>query len=113
MMSALRRATADPEATYIWFVFLLSSLMIQPHVFFEAHADAQERDSLYIIYDSSNSMWGKLADGSRKYEAGRTALQSFLSNRIPGRALAFRAYGYKRRGDCRDSRMVGQAELPG
>lgn len=87
-------------------VAFLSILMIQPHVFLEAAANAQSRDSLYIIYDSSNSMWGELADGSRKYEAGRSALAKFLSSRIPGRNLAFRSYGHSRRGDCRDSRLV-------
>ena len=94
------------RCVYVSFVFLLSSLMIQPLVFFETHASAQERDSLYIIYDSSNSMWGELSDGSRKYEAGRSALANFLASRIPGRDLAFRAYGHNRRGDCRDSSLV-------
>ncbi|VAW17030.1 hypothetical protein MNBD_ALPHA09-1902, partial [hydrothermal vent metagenome] len=93
------------RCVYISLVFFLSSLMIQPQVFVEAHASAQERDSLYIIYDSSNSMWGELADGSRKYEAGRSALANFLASRIPGRDLAFRAYGHNRRGDCRDSAL--------
>ena len=66
--------------------------------------DAQGR--VLFIYDSSNSMWGALADGSRKYEAGRNAMASILDNGLGGRDIAFRAYGHRRAGDCRDSELV-------
>jgi Ca-activated chloride channel family protein len=61
---------------------------------------------LLIAYDSSNSMWGELADKSRKYEAGRTALSEFLNSDFGDREIGFRAYGHRRKNDCRDSEMV-------
>ena len=63
-------------------------------------------DLLYIIYDSSNSMWGELADSSRKYEAGRAAISAALGSTALERDLAFRAYGHRQAGDCRDSEMI-------
>lgn len=63
-------------------------------------------NALYIIYDSSNSMWGELSDKSRKYEAGRKALSTFLETDLKGRTLAFRAYGHRRAGDCTDSQLI-------
>jgi hypothetical protein len=59
-----------------------------------------------VIYDSSNSMWGELSDGRRKYEAAREALGDFLEEDFPDRDLAFRAYGHRRAGDCRDSELI-------
>ena len=69
-------------------------------------AAAQSDDLLYVIYDSSNSMWGELADGSRKYEAGRKGLDSALGSSALRRDLAFRAYGHREVGDCRDSELI-------
>ncbi|AWZ03112.1 hypothetical protein RHODOSMS8_03612 [Rhodobiaceae bacterium] len=59
-----------------------------------------------IVYDSSNSMWGELADLSRKYEAGRDAITSILNGGLAGREIGFRAYGHRRAGDCRDSELI-------
>jgi len=59
-----------------------------------------------VIYDSSNSMWGALDDGRRKYEAAREALSRFLGEDFAGRELAFRAYGHRRADDCRDSELI-------
>ena len=59
-----------------------------------------------VVYDSSNSMWGAFADGTRKYEAGRKALASVAKNGLAGRQIGFRAYGHRRAGDCRDSELV-------
>ena len=67
---------------------------------------AQNDRKLLIIYDSSNSMWGELADGSRKYEAGRTALGSIIDQGFGGRDIGFRAYGHRQKNDCRDSQLV-------
>ena len=61
---------------------------------------------LLIDYDSSSSMWGELADKSRKYEAGRTALSNFLESEFGEREIAFRAYGHRHKADCRDSELV-------
>ncbi|MEM6985724.1 MAG: hypothetical protein AAF499_04215 [Pseudomonadota bacterium] len=67
---------------------------------------AQDKPKVLIIYDSSNSMWGELADGSRKYQAGRAALGSILGQGLGGREIGFRAYGHRRKDDCRDSELV-------
>ncbi|MEM1102823.1 MAG: hypothetical protein AAGH48_01810 [Pseudomonadota bacterium] len=70
---------------------------------------AEESDSdgrVLIIYDSSNSMWGELSDGARKYEAGRAALAAALEGGLAGRRLGFRAYGHRRKDDCRDSELM-------
>ncbi len=66
----------------------------------------EDRGMLYIIYDSSNSMWGELEDQSRKYEAGRRALSSLLSSPLERDRLAFRAYGHRRAGDCGDLELI-------
>lgn len=68
--------------------------------------ESDRRDRLLVIYDSSNSMWGELADTSRKYEAGRQALSNFLAVDLKGRSIGFRAYGHRRKSDCRDSELV-------
>ena len=82
---------------------------------FAGYVAAQETDTestgespkkVLVVYDSSNSMWGAFADGTRKYEAGRKALSTVAKNGIGGRRLAFRAYGHRREGDCRDSELI-------
>ncbi|MEM9279473.1 MAG: hypothetical protein AAGA76_12935 [Pseudomonadota bacterium] len=78
---------------------------------FVVHAVAEEDRLLMITYDSSNSMWGELADKSRKYEAGRKAVSSFLNTDFGSRKIAFRAYGHRSKNDCRDTQlMVGFSE---
>lgn len=67
---------------------------------------ARAADAIYVIYDSSNSMWGELSDGSRKYETGRKALTTFLKGDFANRDLGLRIYGHRRAGDCRDSQFV-------
>ncbi|MEM7080337.1 MAG: hypothetical protein AAF513_17095 [Pseudomonadota bacterium] len=64
---------------------------------------------LYMIYDSSNSMWGPLADGERKYEAARIALGEFAENQDPQRPMALRIYGAQSKDDCRDSQLMLEA----
>ncbi len=78
-----------------WFLLQLS-----------AASRAQESSAIYIIYDSSNSMWGELEDKSRKYETGRKAVRKFLNGDFSNKLLALRAYGHRRAGDCRDSELV-------
>ena len=65
-----------------------------------------EPGALYLVYDSSGSMWGELQDKSRKYEAGRSALSALLESDLGGRDIAFRAYGHREKADCRDSELV-------
>ncbi len=72
----------------------------------ESRIIEDESGRFLIIYDSSNSMWGELADKSRKYEAGRTALANFMAGDVGERQIGFRAYGHRRKDDCRDSELV-------
>lgn len=68
---------------------------------------AQEAEKrLLIVYDSSNSMWGELADESRKYEAGRTALSALLSEDLSGHSIGLRPYGHRVADDCRDTELL-------
>jgi Ca-activated chloride channel family protein len=69
-------------------------------------AQAEDAPGVYIIYDSSNSMWGALPDGSRKYEAARTAMNELASQEFNGAEVALRMYGHRRVNDCRDSELV-------
>ena len=73
-------------------------------VFAEEQEDPPKK--LYVIYDSSNSMWGALADESRKYEAGRKALGDLLEGDLSGRSIAFRAYGHREKANCRDTELM-------
>ncbi|MBL4870076.1 MAG: hypothetical protein JKX72_03885 [Robiginitomaculum sp.] len=75
----------------------------------EKMPDDEARRLFYMIYDSSNSMWGELSDKSRKYEAGRTAMSSVLDLNLEDRDLAFRAYGHRDKTDCRDSELIVNA----
>lgn len=59
-----------------------------------------------VVHDWSNSMWGAFADGTRKYEAGVTALSKALDDGFGGRDVGYRAYGHRQSGDCRDSELV-------
>ncbi len=63
-------------------------------------------DVIYIIFDASGSMWQKLSDGSFKIETAKKVLQEFVSGDFSGYELAFRSYGHRRKGDCRDSELV-------
>jgi len=69
-------------------------------------SETDARELLYLIYDSSNSMWGELSDKSRKYEAGRNAIGPALLSGAADRDIAFRAYGHRDKTDCRDSELI-------
>lgn len=73
---------------------------------------AQSRDGFYIIYDSSNSMWGALPDQSRKYEAARLAMQDLATRDLGDRDVALRMYGHRRKNDCSDSELVVPFSAP-
>ena len=62
--------------------------------------------AVYVILDGSGSMWGRLADDSMKIEAARKVLNEFLVQDFGGADLAFRVYGHRREGDCRDSELT-------
>ncbi|MEM8937479.1 MAG: hypothetical protein AAGC77_13855, partial [Pseudomonadota bacterium] len=83
---------------------IAASLRAEDNEISEIKSDKDE--AIYIIYDSSGSMWGELADSARKYEAGRSALTTFLDTDLSGREVAFRAYGHRRKADCRDTELI-------
>ncbi|MEO1066497.1 MAG: hypothetical protein AAFW47_03870 [Pseudomonadota bacterium] len=70
-------------------------------------ASAQsEKQRLYIIYDSSNSMWTELPGGARRYEAARAAIGDIVNRDLGERQIALRVYGHRRKNDCRDSQLL-------
>ena len=74
---------------------------------FAAMASAQDkRDGVYIIYDSSQSMWGELPDQSRKYEAARVAMRDLAGRDFGNRDVSLRIYGHRRKDDCSDSELI-------
>ncbi|ANM31868.1 hypothetical protein ABI59_23365 [Acidobacteria bacterium Mor1] len=96
-------------------ILVLSWLAAVPALAATAGEGAEENGALrrlLIDYDSSNSMWGELADKTRKYEAGRTALADFLASELGEREIAFRAYGHRDKTDCRDSELIVPFSAP-
>lgn len=69
-------------------------------------------DAIYIIFDASGSMWQKLPDGSFKIATAKQVLQEFVGGDFSGYELAFRSYGHRRKGDCRDSELVAPFGAP-
>ncbi|MBI2840813.1 MAG: hypothetical protein HYX75_21045 [Acidobacteria bacterium] len=61
---------------------------------------------LYIIFDASGSMWQKLPDGEFRIDAARRVLAGLAAGEYQGLDVAFRAYGHRRKGDCRDSELM-------
>jgi len=86
-------------------VFGVSTLTL-PALAQETPAAETEASKVLVIHDWSNSMWGAFADGTRKYEAGITALTNALDAGFGGRDVGYRAYGHRQPGDCRDSELV-------
>ncbi len=62
--------------------------------------------SLYVIYDSSNSMWGVLPDKKRKYEAAQSAMDTLMRHHSEDQTIALRIYGHRHKSDCTDSELV-------
>ena len=67
---------------------------------------------IYIIFDASGSMWGQLEDRSYKIHVARNVLGDFLQRDFGNASLAFRAYGHRNKGDCRDSELVAPFSTP-
>ncbi len=87
------------------FITLLITLLFS----FNAQAQStnpQSKRGIYIIFDASGSMWGKLADNSFKIHVAKQVLQDFVQTDLGEVELAFRAYGHNRKGDCRDSELL-------
>lgn len=70
-------------------------------------APAQSNEAgVYVIFDASGSMWGKLPSGKRKIVAARKALNDFFADGMNDRPVALRAYGHRRKGDCADTQLI-------
>lgn len=67
---------------------------------------------IYVIFDASGSMWGQLPDRSYKIHVARDVLGDFLAGDFGDTVLAFRAYGHRNKGDCRDSQLVAPFGTP-
>lgn len=67
---------------------------------------AQQTPGIYVIFDASGSMWGRLADESYKIHTAREVLNEFVRGDFEGKELALRAYGHRREKDCSDSELL-------
>ena len=91
---------------------LFHILFISILCLFHCNANAQteskssSKKGIYVIFDASGSMWGKLADQSFKIHVAKQVLQDFVQTDLGDVELAFRAYGHNRKGDCRDSELL-------
>jgi hypothetical protein len=72
----------------------------------------EQPDAIYIIFDASGSMWQKLSDGAFKIDVAKQVLQDFVASDFAGYELAFRAYGHRSKGDCRDSELIIPFDAP-
>ncbi len=97
--------------------FLLSKVRVLLIVFLlfllAAPTRAQQAPrGIYVIFDASGSMWGQLPDRSYKIHVARDVLGDFLAGDFGDAELAFRAYGHRNKGDCRDSQLVAPFGSP-
>ena len=65
-----------------------------------------EPGAIYIIFDASGSMWGQFKNKSRKIDVAKKVFVDFIGGDFSGYDLAFRAYGHRRKDDCKDSELV-------
>ncbi|MEM7371145.1 MAG: hypothetical protein AAF587_21195 [Bacteroidota bacterium] len=79
---------------------ILASLWLNQTVY------AQQAPGVYVIFDASGSMWGRLADDSYKIHTARTVLNQFVEGDFEGKELALRVYGHRREKDCSDSELL-------
>ncbi|MCI0490474.1 MAG: VWA domain-containing protein [Blastocatellia bacterium] len=71
-----------------------------------AFGQEKSPDAIYVIFDASGSMMGRLPDRSRKIETAKKVLQDFVSGDFEGYELALRVYGHRRKEDCSDSELL-------
>ena len=69
-------------------------------------AQEASKPGVYIIFDGSGSMWGRLADNSMKIQTAKDVLGDFIEGDFSGKELALRAYGHRREKDCSDSELL-------
>ncbi|MEZ4825455.1 MAG: hypothetical protein R3C61_04050 [Bacteroidia bacterium] len=70
------------------------------------YSQTHQPEGIYIIFDASGSMWGELADHTRKIESARNVLETFVKQDFHGKELALRAYGHRKEKDCTDSELL-------
>jgi len=63
-------------------------------------------DGIYIIFDSSGSMWGQLPDKSTKLTVAKKVLNDFVGGDFAGYDLALRVYGHRENDNCLDSELA-------
>ncbi len=97
------------KALLLTFTLLAASLLAFPS---SGLAQTSQPDAIYFIFDASGSMWQKLKDDVFKIAVAKQVLQEFIAGDFEGYELAFRAYGHRREGDCRDSELVVPFEAP-
>ena len=64
------------------------------------------KEGIYLIFDASGSMWGRLEGDTPKITAARKVLDEFLGGDFANQQVALRVYGHRRKGDCRDSELA-------
>ncbi|MDT8896484.1 VWA domain-containing protein [Halomonas sp. I1] len=67
---------------------------------FAASVNAAD-ESVMIVFDGSNSMWGQI-DGTAKIDIARNGMENLLGEWTESRKVGLMAYGHRRRGDCTD-----------
>ncbi|MGM0586740.1 MAG: vWA domain-containing protein, partial [Pseudomonadota bacterium] len=70
-----------------------------------APAAAQGADDVMVVFDGSNSMWGRI-DGRAKIEIAREAMESLMGEWTEGANLGLMAYGHRREADCTDIETI-------
>ncbi len=108
ILAAVRRCAPGRKSAALKNKLLVGLMALLLPICFTPHLKAQETKSegIYIIFDASGSMWQKLADGDFKIAVAKQVLQEFMAGDFEGYQLAFRAYGHRSKGDCRDSELI-------
>jgi Ca-activated chloride channel family protein len=85
-------------------VFLGGVLALSSEAEGQSQSDPS-RAATILVYDVSNSMWGRI-DGRSKVEIAREVIGDLLQDWDPGVDLGLVAYGHRRAGDCGDIEEV-------
>lgn len=84
----------------------ISTLIILIMLSAASYSQEGPKEYIYIILDSSGSMWGELPDKSRKVETAKKVLKEYVAGDFEGYELAFRVYGHREKGNCQDSELL-------
>lgn len=89
-------------------IYFLKATVILSTVLIMSPAQATDRN-VALILDASGSMNGKLADGTRKINAAKTAVRDLVSGLPDDIRLSFRAYGHqfhRSKHNCNDTQLL-------